>query len=239
MRALPRDDPRVDEFRERVVAIYEPLIRKVARRYCGRGEPYEDLRQTGMLGLVKAINGYDPHRGKSFVSYLLPTATGEIKRHFRDHTWAVRVPRRHQEHRSHLHRVQGEYLQRHARTPTISELSKELGLPEEEVRELVMVSESYSTLSLDASNAQCDMNDTLEDRLGREDASLERVVERESLKPALSCLAPRERTILKLRFFDDHTQSEIADQVGCSQMHVSRLLAATLEKLREETGADA
>ncbi|WP_231972706.1 sigma-70 family RNA polymerase sigma factor, partial [Nocardiopsis alborubida] len=183
----------------------------------------------------KAVRGYDPARGKPFISYLLPTVTGEIKRHFRDHTWAVRVPRRHQENRVKLRRVTGEFQQEHARTPTIAELAHEMGLPEAEVSELAQVSESYRSLSLDApdsSDADGQEGTRLEDHLGSEDEGLERVVQRESLKPALARLPAREREILRLRFFGDHTQSEIADRLGYSQMHVSRLLSGVLEQLR-------
>jgi RNA polymerase sigma-B factor len=192
-----------------------------------------------MLGLVKAIHGYDPERGKPFISYLLPTVTGEIKRHFRDHTWAVRVPRRHQENRSQLRRVTGEFQQAHARTPSIRDLAEEMGLPESEVSELIQASELYHSLSLDApdaSGADGEDGSRLEDHLGSEDGDLELVVQRESLKPALTRLPAREREILKLRFFGDHTQSEIANRLGYSQMHVSRLLNSVLGQLREEMG---
>lgn len=242
LRGLSEGDPRANRLRERVVVLYQPLINKIARRYGGRGEPLEDLKQTAMVGLVKAVRGYDPDRGKPFISYLLPTVTGEIKRHFRDHTWAVRVPRRHQENRVKLRRIIGEFQQEHARTPTIAELAQEMGLSEAEVSELTQVSESYRSLSLDApdsSDSDGQEGARLEDHLGSEDQALERVVERESLKPALARLPERERKILLLRFFGDHTQSEIADRLGYSQMHVSRLLAGVLEQLRKEVGTDS
>ncbi len=239
---LGEGDPGADRLREQVVVLYQPLINKIARRYGGRGEPLEDLKQTAMVGLVKAVRGYDPDRGKPFISYLLPTVTGEIKRHFRDHTWAVRVPRRHQENRVKLRRVTGEFQQAHARTPTIAELAQEMGLSESEISELTQVSESYRSLSLDApdsSDADGQEGARLEDHLGSEDEALERVVQRESLKPALARLPERERRILMLRFFGDHTQSEIADRLGYSQMHVSRLLAGVLEQLRQEVSEEA
>ncbi|WP_083922136.1 SigB/SigF/SigG family RNA polymerase sigma factor [Nocardiopsis halotolerans] len=237
LKGLPEQDPRAVLLRERVMELYHPLVQRIAHRYDGRGEPYEDLRQTAMLGLVKAIRGYDPDRGKPFVAYLTPTVTGEIKRHFRDHTWAVRVPRRHQENRGQLRRVTGEFQQAHARTPTTAEIAREMGISEAEVRELTQVSEAYRSLSLDApdvSGTDGEDDVALEDHLGSDDAALERVVERESLKPALARLPERERRILMLRFFGDHTQAEIADEMGYSQMHVSRLLAGVLEQLRTE-----
>jgi RNA polymerase sigma-B factor len=239
LKALSSQDPRAVALCERVMDLYRPLVQRIARRYDGRGEPYEDLKQTAMLGLVKAIHGYDPERGKPFISYLLPTVTGEIKRHFRDHTWAVRVPRRHQENRSQLRRVTGEFQQAHARTPSIRDLAEEMGLPESEVSELIQASELYHSLSLDApdaSGADGEDGSRLEDHLGSEDGDLELVVQRESLKPALTRLPAREREILKLRFFGDHTQSEIANRLGYSQMHVSRLLNSVLGQLREEMG---
>ncbi|NYH54763.1 MULTISPECIES: SigB/SigF/SigG family RNA polymerase sigma factor [Nocardiopsis] len=241
LKALSSQDPRAVALCERVMDLYRPLVQRIARRYDGRGEPYEDLKQTAMLGLVKAIHGYDPERGKPFISYLLPTVTGEIKRHFRDHTWAVRVPRRHQENRSQLRRVTGEFQQAHARTPTTSELALAMGISEAEVRELTQVSAAYRSLSLDAPDASGSDRGTavpLEDHLGSEDEALERVVERESIKPALARLPERERTILMLRFFGDHTQSEIAEALGYSQMHVSRLLAGVLDQLRREVVVD-
>ncbi|MFE6388949.1 SigB/SigF/SigG family RNA polymerase sigma factor [Nocardiopsis dassonvillei] len=239
LHGLDGDDPRAVRLREEVVVRYQPLVNKLARRYNGRGEPLEDLKQTAMVGLVKAIRGYRPDRGKPFISYLMPTVTGEIKRHFRDHTWAIRVPRRHQENRIKLRQVLNTFQQTHARVPTNAEIAKEMGLDEEEVVELVQASESYRSLSLDApdsSDSDGQEGSRLEDHLGREDEGLERVVQRESLKPALARLPEREREILKLRFFGDHTQTEIADRMGYSQMHVSRLLKNTLEQLREEVG---
>ncbi|WP_047869172.1 SigB/SigF/SigG family RNA polymerase sigma factor [Nocardiopsis sp. RV163] len=239
LQGLDGDDPRAVRLREQVVVRYQPLVNKLARRYNGRGEPLEDLKQTAMVGLVKAIHGYRPDRGKPFISYLMPTVTGEIKRHFRDHTWAIRVPRRHQENRIKLRQVLNTFQQTHARVPTNAEIAKELGLDEEEVVELVQASESYRSLSLDApdsSDSDGQEGSRLEDHLGSEDEGLERVVQRESLKPVLARLPEREREILNLRFFGDHTQTEIADRMGYSQMHVSRLLKNTLQQLREDVG---
>lgn len=235
---LSPDDPRREELRERIVRIYQPVVNQIARRYSNRGEPFEDLRQTAMVGLMKAIQGFDPYRGKKFISYLLPMVTGEVKRHFRDRTWAIRVPRRHQENRAELNRVTMEFNQRHARAPTVKEVARELGLPVEETLELIDASAAYSALSLDAPYGDSEEATTLEDVLGDVDTALEGVVDREALKPALAGLPARERRILLLRYFGNKTQSDIARQVGCSQMHVSRLLSTTLERLRHEMLAD-
>ncbi|WP_231640718.1 SigB/SigF/SigG family RNA polymerase sigma factor [Nocardiopsis sp. NRRL B-16309] len=238
---LSEDDPWATELRERIVKLYEPLVGKIARRYGGRGEPLDDLCQTAMVGLVKAIAGFDPDRGGSFVSYLLPTVTGEVKRHFRDHTWALRVPRRHQENRARLRRSVGEFEQEHARTPTIAELAARMDLSEAETSELVQVSGAYRSLSLDApgsADPQGDGHTPLEDQLGDEDDRLRLVIERESLRPALARLSERERDLLRLRFFDERTQQEIAARLGYSQMHVSRMLRAVLERLRDEVGTE-
>ncbi|WP_436888644.1 SigB/SigF/SigG family RNA polymerase sigma factor [Nocardiopsis dassonvillei] len=234
LKGLPEGTPDAERLQEQVLEMYRPLLYRIARHYSGRGEPYEDLRQTAHLGLVKAVRGYDPCRGKKFISYLLPTVTGEIKRHFRDHTWAVRVPRRHQEHRGRLHRVSLEFQQRHAREPRPDELAREMNLPRKEIDELLQASEAYSALSLDLPEHKDEEGgSTLEERIGHDDGSYDLVLERESLRPAMCCLDERERVLLRLRFFEDLTQAQIAEEIGCSQMHVSRLLSATLEKLRE------
>ncbi|RKS07452.1 RNA polymerase sigma-B factor [Nocardiopsis sp. Huas11] len=236
---LDENDPRAADIQERIVLRLQPLINRIVRRYGGRGEPLDDLKQTAMLGLLKAIHGYDPGRGKPFKSYLIPTVNGEIKRHFRDYTWAVRVSRRHQENRIKLRQGISEYQQNHARTPTTAELAKEMNLSEAEAAELLQISESYRSLSLDApdpSDSEQQEGARLEDHLGSEDTALERVVERETLKPALGRLSERECEVLNLRFFGDHTQREIADRLGYSQMHISRLLTHVLEQLRQDVG---
>ncbi|MFE3460337.1 SigB/SigF/SigG family RNA polymerase sigma factor [Nocardiopsis aegyptia] len=238
--ALPEDDARAAELREHVVMVYAPFVRRVALRYRGHGEPYEDVRQTAMVGLLKAVHGFDPDRGSPFVSYLLPTVLGEIKRHFRDHTWSIRVPRQHQENRARLRVAIGAFEQEHAREPTTSEIGGLLGMDEAEAAELLQADQAYRALSLDVPdswNGDGSEGTSPEDRLGCEDQGLELVEERESLRPALARLPERERRLLTLRFFGDKSQSEIAAELGYSQMHVSRLLAAVLQQLREDVGA--
>jgi RNA polymerase sigma-B factor len=237
---LPKDDPRAAELREHVVMVYEPFARRVALKYRRHGEPYDDVRQTAMVGLLKAVHGFDPDRGSPFISYLLPTVLGEIKRHFRDHTWAMRVPRQHQENRARLRVAISNFEQDHAREPTTREIGELLGLSESEAGELLQADQAYRALSLDAPDSGGDDGGEgarPEDRLGSEDPGLALVEERESLRPALARLPERERRLLNLRFFGDKSQSEIAQELGYSQMHVSRLLASVLQRLREEVGA--
>ncbi|WP_053616007.1 SigB/SigF/SigG family RNA polymerase sigma factor [Nocardiopsis sp. NRRL B-16309] len=238
--ALPEDDARAAELREYVVMVYAPFVRRVALKYRGHGEPYEDVRQTAMVGLLKAVHGFDPDRGSPFVSYLLPTVLGEIKRHFRDHTWAMRVPRQHQENRARLRTAIGAFEQEHAREPTTREIGELLGMCEGEAAELLQADQAYRALSLDVPHSWSgdgSEGTSPEDRLGCEDRGLALVEERESLRPALARLPERERRLLTLRFFGDKSQSEIAAELGYSQMHVSRLLAAVLQQLREDVGA--
>ena len=239
LQGLDRDDPRAIELRERVLAHYKPLLNRIARRYRGKGESVDDLCQTAYLGLAKAINGYDPDRGKAFISYLLPTVTGEIKRHFRDHTWAVHTPRGAQSQRPRLREARQELEQRLARTPTNEEIARELGVTVKEVEEILLVSEAYDTMSLDAPEPRReDSSSTWERYLGVEDHELDLVVRREAARSALRALPDREKLILKRSFFDEWNQGRIAKEVGCSQMHVSRLLTASLERLREELAED-
>ncbi|MFJ9553478.1 SigB/SigF/SigG family RNA polymerase sigma factor [Nocardiopsis sp. NPDC101807] len=239
LKALDSGGPGEHELQERVVSHYAPAMKRIAHRYGGRGEPVEDLYQTAMVGLCKAIRGFDPARGAPFLGYLMPTASGEVKRHFRDHTWAVRVPRSAQENRIRLHQARQEMTQALGRTPTCDELASRLAMTREQVDEVRQVSDLYRALSLDApdgSEADGEVTPSLEEHLGREDRLLDLVVDREALKPALARLPERERHILMLRYFHDHTQTEIAERLGYSQMHISRLLRATLERLREEMG---
>jgi RNA polymerase sigma-B factor len=233
LRSLPPEDPRRADIEAELVELHKPVLHQIARRYSLRGEPTEDLLQTAMVGLMKAIHGFDVTRGKPFMSYLLPVATGEVKRHFRDNTWALRVPRRHQENRSALNRFTVEFSQRHGRSPTVDEIAQELDMPSEEVLELIAASSAYSALSLDAPYGEGEDAAPLADSLGSPDAMLEHVVDHECLKSAITGLSDRERTILLLRFFHEKTQTDIARHLGCSQMHVSRLLSRTLTRLRE------
>ncbi|MFJ3693964.1 RNA polymerase sigma factor SigF [Streptomyces sp. NPDC090052] len=232
LRELPDGSPAKAELRNRLVRMHLPLVEHLARRFRNRGEPLDDLTQVATIGLIKSVDRFDPDRGVEFSTYATPTVVGEIKRHFRDKGWAVRVPRRLQELRLSLTTATAELSQQHGRAPTVHELAERLGISEEEVLEGLESANAYSTLSLDVPDTD-DESPAVADTLGSEDEALEGVEYRESLKPLLEDLPPREKRILLLRFFGNMTQSQIAQEVGISQMHVSRLLARTLAQLRE------
>ncbi|MEW2622571.1 RNA polymerase sigma factor SigF [Streptomyces sp. NPDC048106] len=233
LRALDAGSAEYAELRNQLVRMHLPLVEHLARRFRNRGEPLDDLTQVATIGLIKSVDRFDPERGVEFSTYATPTVVGEIKRHFRDKGWAVRVPRRLQELRLALTTATAELSQLHGRSPTVHELAEKLAISEEEVLEGLESANAYSTLSLDVPDTD-DESPAVADTLGAEDEALEGVEYRESLKPLLEDLPPREKRILLLRFFGNMTQSQIAQEVGISQMHVSRLLARTLAQLREK-----
>ncbi|MEU3850695.1 RNA polymerase sigma factor SigF [Streptomyces sp. NPDC029554] len=233
LRTLGSGSPEYAELRNQLVRMHLPLVEHLARRFRNRGEPLDDLTQVATIGLIKSVDRFDPDRGVEFSTYATPTVVGEIKRHFRDKGWAVRVPRRLQELRLSLTTATAELSQLHGRSPTVHELAEKLAISEEEVLEGLESANAYSTLSLDVPDTD-DESPAVADTLGAEDEALEGVEYRESLKPLLEDLPPREKRILLLRFFGNMTQSQIAQEVGISQMHVSRLLARTLAQLREK-----
>ncbi|GAA4818075.1 RNA polymerase sigma factor SigF [Streptomyces ziwulingensis] len=233
LRGLEKESAQYAELRNRLVRMHLPLVEHLARRFRNRGEPLDDLTQVATIGLIKSVDRFDPERGVEFSTYATPTVVGEIKRHFRDKGWAVRVPRRLQELRLALTTATAELSQLHGRSPTVHELAEKLAISEEEVLEGLESANAYSTLSLDVPDTD-DESPAVADTLGSEDEALEGVEYRESLKPLLEDLPPREKRILLLRFFANMTQSQIAQEVGISQMHVSRLLARTLAQLREK-----
>lgn len=218
--------------RDGLVSLHMPLVEHLARRFRNRGEPYDDLVQVATIGLIKAIDRFDSDRGVEFSTYATPTILGEIKRYFRDKGWAIRVPRRLQELRLSLTAATAELTQELGRAPTVAELSVRLSLPTDLVIEGLESANAYNTLSLDAPDQNESDATTVLDGLGGEDEALESVEYRESLKPLLAQLDTREKRILTLRFFRGMTQSQIAEEIGISQMHVSRLLARTLTELR-------
>lgn len=234
------DGPERRLLRERLVTVWLPMAERIAVRFRGRGESLEDLYQVAALGLVKAVDHYDPARGNAFEAYAVPTVTGEIKRHFRDHMWTLHVPRRVQELRN---RVRGASQDLSQTTPggrpTVAEIAERAGLSEEDVRTGQEALESFSALSLDAALPGSDDGYSLGDALGAPDPALDTVVDREAVKERLAALPERERTILYMRFFGDMTQSGIAEELGISQMHVSRLISRCCGRVREQVMSDA
>ena len=235
--ALFRDPDQIQPVRtsarDGLVTLHLPLVEHCARRFRNRGEPLEDLVQVGTIGLIKAIDRFDLERGVEFSTYATPTIIGEIKRHFRDKGWAIRVPRRLQELRMQISATTAELTQKLGRSPTVRELADAIGCSAEEIIEGIDSSNAYATLSLDATDDSGeDSGVSMLDMMGLDDEHLEHVEIRESIKPLLEALPAREKRILLLRFFKNKTQSEIAAEIGVSQMHVSRLLSRTLDQLR-------
>ncbi len=238
----PHSDER-RRVRDRLVEMHLPLVEYLARRFSGRSEPVADLVQVGAIGLLKAIDRFDPERGVEFSTYAAPTIVGEIKRHFRDTGWLVHVPRRAQELQTTLGSARAELSQELGRAPTVAELAERAGLGEDEVLDALEAARGYAGVPLDALT---EPGSGRGDHPALADTSqpLERVEQRALLLPAIKTLPPREQEILMLRFLAGKTQTEIAGIVGVSQMQVSRLIARSLATLRDrlgvaETAADA
>jgi RNA polymerase sigma-B factor len=225
--------------REKLIEQYMSLVRSLARRYSYRGEQLEDLVQIGAIGLIKAIDRFDLERGVELTTYATPNIIGEIKRHFRDKGWSVRVPRGLQELNVQLSRLMEQLTVQLGRSPTIAELAKASGSPEEDVLEALESGRAYSSLSL-SSGGGGDGEEDLDplESIGTEEHQFEVSEDRAVLAPGFKALDERERKILQLRFFDGLTQSQIAQQVGNSQMHVSRLIRRSLEKIRTEIASE-
>ncbi|MEV4394018.1 SigB/SigF/SigG family RNA polymerase sigma factor [Nonomuraea sp. NPDC049607] len=219
-------------IRERVVTMYDSLVTEVTRRYRHQREPMEDLRQAAYVGLMKAINGFDPELGHEFRGYAMITMVGEVKRHFRDRTWAVKVPRVYQERRLELNKATADLTQTLGHSPTVSELAAHMNITEEDVLLTMDASTAYSALSLDAPVGGDNDGADLGDFLPSQDDSLDTLLGKYAVKPLIDALPSRERNILLMRFYGNMTQSEIAAEFGISQMHVSRILRAVLTRLR-------
>jgi RNA polymerase sigma-B factor len=227
--------PERERLCQEVISAWMPMAGRLARTFRDRGESLEDLEQVAALGLVKAVHRYDPRRGSAFESYAVPTIVGEVKRHFRDHLWGVHVPRRTQELRNRVRAARRELDYRlDDRVPSVGELAEYCGLTPEEVSMGLEALESYSPLSLDAELPGVGEGYTLSDTLGLPDPGYDQVVYREAVKPRLRDLSEREQKILYLRFFEEMTQSKIAEQLGISQMHVSRLLTRICARIHDE-----
>ncbi|MFC8967112.1 SigB/SigF/SigG family RNA polymerase sigma factor [Streptomyces sp. NPDC057094] len=227
------DGPERDTVRDELVRLWLPMAHRLAGRFRDRGEAIDDLRQVAALGLVKAVDRFDPVRG-AFESYAIPTITGEVKRHFRDRMWAVRVPRRVQDLRNRVRVARRELSQRPgAAEPTSAEIAAHTRLTEEEVHDGLEAMESFSTLSLDAETGAGDDGYSLGDTLGSTDSSFDTIVDREAAAKELRRLPERERAVLYMRFFEDMTQSRIGEKLGISQMHVSRLISRSCARVRK------
>jgi RNA polymerase sigma-B factor len=231
-----REDPAA---RDRLIENYIPLAESLARRYQHSGQPLDDLVQVASIGLVKAVDRFDPERGVTFESYAIPTILGELKRYHRDQGWSVRMPRRLQEHTLLIKDSIPQLSQDLGRSPTITEIAAHAHLTEEEVLEAMDAQDAYASISLDAPIDDEGDSSTLSDRLATDPEEYDVTEEWAEFEPHLRALPERERTIIVLRFFRDWTQSQIAEELGISQMHVSRLLSQTLQRLREAVALDS
>ncbi|MBV9057585.1 MAG: SigB/SigF/SigG family RNA polymerase sigma factor [Pseudonocardiales bacterium] len=236
---LDPNDPERPGLREQLINGYLPVAEHIARRFAGRGEPLDDLMQVATVGLINAVDRFEPGRGSDFFSFAVPTITGEVRRYFRDHGWSTRVPRRLKDLHIAIRSALAELSQQLGRAPRPSEIADRLGLPVAEVIEGLQAGEAYRSSSLDEMLGSGEGKATLGEFIGGLDGELALIDDREALRPLLAQLPPRERTIIALRFFRQLTQTQIAEQVGISQMHVSRVLRQTLAYLHEQmAGSD-
>ena len=229
---LSSADPVYHRVRNEIVAAALPLADRLARRFSHRGEPIEDLSQVARLGLIKAVDHYDVARGSGFTRFAVPSILGELKRHFRDRGWLIRVPRRLQETRLAVNQAAVSLTQRLGREPTVDDYAAELGVPSGQVRDAIDCGGAYDGVSLH-SPAFRESSDELADLLGDDDHGIDNVDNRMTLRPLLRQLPLREQRILSMRYGQDMTQSQIAERVELSQMHVSRLLRHSLDTLRK------
>ena len=234
------EDP-TPAVREELVERFMPLARRLASRYSGGAEPFDDLVQVASVGLVKAIDRFDPERGTAFSTFAVPTILGELKRHFRDRGWSIHVPREVQERILKVERASAELPARLGRAATVDDIAERLDISTEQVLEAMHASQGHHAVSLDASPAMGDGEEPapLGERIGSKDIGFETVEYGASIQGALAEISERDREILHLRFVEDLTQSEIAERVGVSQMHVSRILRTTLEALRGAVSDEA
>ncbi|MGH8793846.1 MAG: RNA polymerase sigma factor SigF [Stackebrandtia sp.] len=231
---LDADDRHHDEVRDELVTGHLPLAEHVAQRFSGKGISEEDLFQVAAVGLIHAVDRFDPNHGADFLSYAVPTVMGEVRRHFRDASWPMRVPRRLKELHLSVSNAANTLAQRLGRNATPEEIAEYLDVDVHEVYEGLEARQAYRAVSLDEPPFEGDERTPLAEAVGTRDAGLEQVDNHESLAPLLQDLPRRERRILALRFFGDMTQAQIAERVGISQMHVSRLLSRTLTQLRDD-----
>lgn len=234
---MDAEDPRRAALRDHLVRAFRPVARNIAARYARRGEPSDDLEQVATIGLINALNRFEPGEGREFLSYAIPTMMGEVRRHFRDSSWSIRTPRDVKERYLRVGSAASTWSQAHGRAPTIHELAEYLGAGIDEVREAYAAGSSYRPASLDRTLTESDET-TLVEMLGVIDPDLDQVENRTLVGALVSELPERERTLLRLRFVNEMSQREIAAELCISQMHVSRLLSRTLGLLRERLVSD-
>lgn len=237
---LSSTDPRREAVREQIIELCLPLADHIARRFTGRGEAFDDLHQTARLGLVQAVDRFDIGRGSSFLAFAVPTIMGEVRRHFRDHTWALRVPRRAKELQALIGPATETLSQRLGRMPSAREIAEELNIELSEVTRALVAANAYSTNTLHAVGRDDDGNAGLSvgDSLGSEEPCYRLMEDAMAVRPLIAALPERERQVLVWRFYDSLTQSQIAERLGVSQMQVSRILNRTLTQLRESALAE-
>ena len=231
LRAPDTDEATHRAIRDELVEMHTPLVRHIARRYADRGEPFDDVVQAGTIGLINAVDRFEPDRGVAFSTYAVPTIVGAIRRHFRDSTWSVKVPRRLQEMRGRIDSSSDRLTQEFGRSPTIAEIAAHAGVDSQDVLDSLELGRVREATSIEATSIG---DSPLADRLGSDDASLAGIEDEQTVRRLLGTLPDRERDIVVMRFFDGMSQTQIAEQVGLSQMHVSRLLAQSLTRLRSE-----
>ncbi|WP_410643319.1 SigB/SigF/SigG family RNA polymerase sigma factor [Amycolatopsis sp. lyj-346] len=235
---LADEDFRRSELRRQLITEHLPLAENIARRFSGRGEPFDDLLQIARTGLIHAVDRYDPERGADFLSFAVPTIMGEVRRYFRDTGWSMRVPRALKELKLKLGQAGDTLAHDLGRAPTPSELATHLDMDVELVREGLLAAQAYRATSIDAPARGAEGTATIADRLVVDDSGFASFDNRIALQAAMAKVPPRERAIIKMRFFDDLSQSQIAERIGVSQMQISRLLARTLEQLRGHITAE-
>ncbi|AEV76753.1 RNA polymerase sigma-70 factor, sigma-B/F/G subfamily [Mycolicibacterium rhodesiae NBB3] len=220
--------------RDEIIRRALPLANHIARRFRNRGEPIDDLVQAARVGLVNAVNRFDPENGADFLAFAVPTMMGEVRRHFRDYGWAVKVPRRLKDLQSQMVKARSALSQDLGRAPTATEIANYLGIDRESVIEATIASNNYTTLSTDVQTSTDSEHRAIGDTLGDVDPNLDKVLALQTVRPLIAALPDREQTVLTLRFFENLTQTQIAERMGYSQMHVSRLIAKALATLREQ-----
>ncbi|KAF0846899.1 RNA polymerase sigma factor SigF [Nocardia caishijiensis] len=236
LQALSPNDPQREPLREEVIRLCLPLADHIARKFAGRGELFDDLEQTARVGLVLAVDRYDVSRGSSFLSFAIPTIMGEVRRHFRDHTWAVRVPRRLKEIQLRIGPATEELSQRLGRVPNARELADELEVDLVEVTRALVAGNGYQTNSIDGvtQDDRDNSSQPITETLGAEEHCYELTEDAMAVRPLIAALPEEERDVLIMRFFEGKTQNQIAEHLGVSQMQVSRILSRTLSSLREQ-----